>query len=294
MEDSPPSPSRSRDSNLLIPSLPDTNFQNHGIQLLKSPHFFTTRFNLNSIQALLFINIRTPNSSFKWCFLDPKNPKPLFSVPPIPAQSMIFHHQMFGFLILVLAHIIGGCLIDSWSKASHWAEVFDPVVGNWVAVPSPVDVKEKWMHGCAVIGDKVYAMADRGGVVYDTKELSWDVVKTEIDLGWRGRATVVDGVLFCYDYLGKIRGFDDNGGTWREANVGGNLCIYLGAEISIRKSSSSGGELWGSIVWSQVILVVPNSSSLVHCLAVGLFCNTIKCLHIFKKHVSSCVVCLRV
>ncbi|MCL7049256.1 hypothetical protein MKW94_025942 [Papaver nudicaule] len=92
-------------------------------------------------------------------------------------------------------HVIGGCLIDSWSKSSHWAEFFDPVVGNWVAVPSPVDVKEKWMHGCA-----------RWSCVYDTKELSWDVVKTEIDLGWRGRATVV----------GMIRGFDENEGCWKE------------------------------------------------------------------------------
>ncbi|KAI3893627.1 hypothetical protein MKX03_006205 [Papaver bracteatum] len=55
------------------------------------------------------------------------------------------------------------------------------------------------MHRRAVIGDKVYAMADRGRLVYDTKEMSWDVVKTEIDLGWRGRAIVVDGILFCYD-----------------------------------------------------------------------------------------------
>ncbi|KAI3974809.1 hypothetical protein MKX01_028069 [Papaver californicum] len=93
-------------------------------------------------------------------------------------------------------YIICGFLIDSWSKSSHWDEVFDPVVGNWEAVSSSVDVKEKWMHGCAVIGDKVYALADRGGVVYDTKELSWDVVKTDIDLGWRGRDTVVDG--FCF------------------------------------------------------------------------------------------------
>ncbi|KAI3856820.1 hypothetical protein MKX03_014138 [Papaver bracteatum] len=96
-------------------------------------------------------------------------------------------------------YVIGGCLVDSWFRSSHWAEVFDPVEGEWEAVPSLVDVKEKRMHRRAVIGDKVYAMADRGRLVYDTKELSWDVVKTEIDLGWRRRATVVDGILFCYD-----------------------------------------------------------------------------------------------
>ncbi|KAI3835504.1 hypothetical protein MKW92_023830 [Papaver armeniacum] len=353
----PPPPPPPTDSNLLIPDLPnDISLQciarvphiHHSNlslvskswnSLLRSPHFFNTRFNLNSTQTLLFINIRIHNSSFNWYFFDPKNPKSLFSVPSIPVQSIGSAFAALGHKIYVIGgsindipspnvwvfdsrfkkwelgprmrvgrefaaagvvngriYVIGGCLIDSWSKSTHWAEVFDPVVGNWEAVSSLVDVKEKWMHGCAVIGDKVYAMADRGGVVYDTKELSWDVVNTEIDLGWRGRATVVDGVLFCYDYLGKIRGFDENVGCWRElkgldsglhkflcgatmANVGGNLCVLwerkgMGkemeiwcAEISIRKGS---GELWGSIVWSQVIIVVPNGSSVVHCLAVGL------------------------
>ncbi|KAI3838639.1 hypothetical protein MKX03_030405 [Papaver bracteatum] len=69
-------------------------------------------------------------------------------------------------------YVIGGCLVDSWFRSSHWVEVFDPVEGEWEAVPSLVDVKEKRMHRRAVIGDKVYAMADRGRLVYYTKELS--------------------------------------------------------------------------------------------------------------------------
>ncbi|RZC43986.1 hypothetical protein C5167_036936 [Papaver somniferum] len=141
-----------------------------------------------------------------------------------------------------MIYVIGGCLVDSWFRSSHWAEVFDPIEGEWEVVPSPVDVKKKRVHGCAVIGDKVYAMADRGGVLYDTKELSWDAVKTGINLGWRGGATVVDGILFSYDYLGKIKNFDENVKWWRElkglgsglhkflcgatmAYVGGNLCV---------------------------------------------------------------------
>ncbi|KAI3850107.1 hypothetical protein MKW98_001051 [Papaver atlanticum] len=330
MEDSPPQP-QSRDSQLLIPDLPnDISLQciarvphiHHSNlslvskswnSLLRSSHFFDTRFNLNSTETRLFINIRVRNSSNKWYFFDPKNPKSPFPVPPIPVQSIGSAFAEIGHIIYVIGgsindipspnvwvfdslarefaaagvvhgriYVIGGCLVDSWFRSSHWAEVFDPVEGEWEAVPSPVDVKEKRMHRCAVIGDK---------------ELSWDVVKTEIDLGWRGRATVVDGILFCYDYLGKIKVFDENVGWWRElkglvsglhkflcgatmANVGGNLCVLwerkgMGkemeiccAEISIREDSCGGS--WGSIVWSQIILVVPNGASVVHCLAVGL------------------------
>ncbi|XP_010243345.1 PREDICTED: F-box/kelch-repeat protein SKIP6-like [Nelumbo nucifera] len=194
-------------------------------------------------------------------------------------------------------YVLGGCVVDSWARSTNWAEVFDPVTGSWTPVPSPVDVREKWMHGSAVIDEKIYAMADRGGIVYDPTKASWGYVSTELDLGWRGRAAVVDGVLYCYDYLGKIRGYDVKEGLWKElkgvekdlpkflcgatmANVGGRLCVVwegketgkqmeiLCAEVEVWKDSCGG--LWGSIVWSQVILVIPSGSSIVHCLSVGL------------------------
>ncbi|XP_043722617.1 F-box/kelch-repeat protein SKIP6 [Telopea speciosissima] len=192
-------------------------------------------------------------------------------------------------------YVMGGCLVDSWARSTNWAEVFDPVLGSWAPVPSPAEVREKWMHGSAVIEDKFYAMADRGGVFYDPFEASWGYVPTELDLGWRGRAAVVDGVLYCYDYLGKIRGYDVKEGIWKElkgvqkdlpkflcgatmANVGGRLSVIWEkkgtgkqmeiscAEVEVHNDSNGG--LWGSIVWSQVILVIPVGSSIVHCLAV--------------------------
>ncbi|KAK9163992.1 hypothetical protein Syun_004894 [Stephania yunnanensis] len=146
---------------------------------------------------------------------------------------------------------------------------------------------------------RIYAVADRGGVVFDPKEGSWGYVSKRMDLGWRGRAAVVDGVLYCYDYLGKIRGFVEEGGSvWKQvrgldkglpkfmcgatmANVGGNLCVLWEGkglpnqlEIScalIEICRDSFGELWGSILCSQVILVVPRGSSIVHCLDVAFF-----------------------
>ena len=194
-------------------------------------------------------------------------------------------------------YVMGGCLVDTWAKSTNWAEVFDPVVGNWATVASPIEVRGKWMHASAVVKDKVYAMADRGGVVFDPKEKVWGSVETELDMGWRGRAATVNDVLYCYDYLGKITGFDVEDGLWKEVkgiekglprflcgatmtNVDGKLVVIwegtgngkemeiLCAEIEVWKESD--GEIRGSIVWSDMILVVPCGSSIVHCLAVVL------------------------
>ncbi|KAH1097117.1 hypothetical protein J1N35_014038 [Gossypium stocksii] len=36
------------------------------------------------------------------------------------------------------------------------------------------------------------------------------------DNGWQGKAYVINGVLFCYDCLGNITGYDVNERTWKE------------------------------------------------------------------------------
>lgn len=199
-------------------------------------------------------------------------------------------------------YVIGGCLVDTWAKNKNWAEVFDPETDTWQpVVHTECEVREKWMHASVVIGGKIYAMADRGGVKFDPKEMSWNIVETELDIGWRGRGCVIDGVLYCYDYLGNIRGFDGN--MWRDvkglvegegvekkglslprflcgatlANVGGNLVVVWEgkgageveiwcAEIEVEKGE--GRELWGKILWSNLVLKVPKGSMIVNCAAV--------------------------
>ncbi|KAK0591436.1 hypothetical protein LWI29_001790 [Acer saccharum] len=192
-------------------------------------------------------------------------------------------------------YVIGGCLVDNWSRSRNWAEVFDPKTGSWNPVSSQIEIRDKWMHASAVIDDKMYAMADRGGVKYNPENQSWESVETEVDLGWRGRGCVVDGVLYCYDYLGKIRGFDTKKGEWTElrgveglprflcgatmTNLGGKLVVvweengWSGKEMGIRCAEIvvervGDGELWGKIGWSDVVLSVPKGSSIVHCMAV--------------------------
>lgn len=191
-------------------------------------------------------------------------------------------------------YVMGGCVVDNWSRSMNWAEVFDPVTGSWAPVASPIEVREKWMHASAVIGDRVYAVADRGGVVYDVGMDKWGNVSKRLDLGWRSRAAVVGGVLYCYDYLGKIRGYDVKDDSWKElkgvetalprflcgatmANLDGRLCVLweakgsgkevaiMCAEIEVWKEGD--GSLNGKMLWSDVILVAPNGTGIVHCMA---------------------------
>lgn len=106
-------------------------------------------------------------------------------------------------------------MVDNWARSKNWAEVYDPKTGKWNSVPSPIQIRDKLMHASAVIDGKVYAMADRNGVCYEVKSGNWETVDSDLDNGWRGRACVIDGVLFCYDYLGNIRGYNVKEGTWK-------------------------------------------------------------------------------
>ncbi|KAJ0653112.1 putative F-box domain, kelch-type beta propeller, F-box-like domain superfamily [Helianthus annuus] len=180
-------------------------------------------------------------------------------------------------------YVMGGCVVDNRLKAVNWAEVYDPEVGEWGPVGSlEVEGKDKWMHACAVIDGRIYAMADRGGVVYDVVGREWGRVPKRLDLGWRGRAVVIDGVLYCYDYLGKIRGYDVERDVWKELRgvekglpkflcVGGKVMDVMCAEIDVRKDEDGG--LSGSVLWVDVILSVPVGSSILHCMAVALILN---------------------
>ncbi|KAL6145745.1 hypothetical protein ACLB2K_056430 [Fragaria x ananassa] len=110
-------------------------------------------------------------------------------------------------------YLINDYVTDSWTRSECCAEALDPSTGLKEAVASPVEVWAKWMHVSAVIDKRVYALADWGGVVYDPKSRVWEGVEKRMDE--RGRACVVHGMLYCYDYLGKIRGFDAKNRVWK-------------------------------------------------------------------------------
>ncbi|MBA0798090.1 hypothetical protein Gohar_008720, partial [Gossypium harknessii] len=89
------------------------------------------------------------------------------------------------------------------------------------------------------------------------------------------RGYVINGVKFCYDCLGNIRGYDVNERTWKElkglssflcsatmANLGGKLMV-------IEVKTNEARELWGNIECLDVVLLVPREASIIHCLAVA-------------------------
>lgn len=68
-------------------------------------------------------------------------------------------------------YVIGGCVVDTWARSKYWAEVFDPKTRIWDSVDSAQDnlLREKWMHASVVINNRIYAMADRNGVIYEPR-----------------------------------------------------------------------------------------------------------------------------
>ncbi|KAK1309436.1 F-box/kelch-repeat protein SKIP6 [Acorus calamus] len=168
-------------------------------------------------------------------------------------------------------HVIGGCLpwSPSWAESLHGS--------GWAPVPSPVEVREKWMHGSAVVDGRILVVADRDGLEFDPRNGGrWSAVSTVLDMGWRGKAAVVDGVIYSYDFLRKIKGYDRGADVWRPvegidaelprflcgatlANVGGRLfVVWEGgsgggkhleiacAEIEVWRESPSGALRGGS------------------------------------------------
>lgn len=198
-------------------------------------------------------------------------------------------------------YALGGCLPSTPS----WAESLDPTTNNWTPLPCPLHLRDKWMHGNAVLGGKLLALADRGGVMFDPATAEWGPVSTTLDLGWKGRAAVVNGLLYSYDYLGKIKGYDPATDRWtavegldRElprflcgatlAGLGGQLCLVwegssrVGVQLTrwrkmeviscalIDVSRTEEGGLRGSLVWKEDVLAVPRGSAVAHCVAVEL------------------------
>uniref|UniRef100_R7WBQ1 FKB95-like N-terminal Kelch domain-containing protein n=1 Tax=Aegilops tauschii TaxID=37682 RepID=R7WBQ1_AEGTA len=111
--------------------------------------------------------------------------------------------------------VAGGCVPSS----PFWAEALDLASphARWSTVPSPDHLREKWMHGCVSLAGKVLAVADRGGLVYNPAAPpgeAWAPVSPVLDMGWKGRAAVVGGILYSYDYMGQVKGYDPDTDSW--------------------------------------------------------------------------------
>ncbi|KAF3655774.1 hypothetical protein FXO38_14525, partial [Capsicum annuum] len=130
---------------------------------LNSSALYNTQSLLRTTETFLYLNLCI-NFTFHWYTLISHK---LFPVCSMPVKSIRSDFAVLGSKIYVIGRSI--------------SEI--PSNNMWVFL-------------------LVYAIEDRGGVVYDVKECQWESVLKRLDLSWRGRASVVGRVLYCYDYLG--------------------------------------------------------------------------------------------
>ncbi|GJN10705.1 hypothetical protein PR202_ga28822 [Eleusine coracana subsp. coracana] len=205
--------------------------------------------------------------------------------------------------------VAGGCVPSS----PFWAEALDlsSPDAKWDPIASPPHLREKWMHGWVSLAGKVLAVADRGGLSYDPAappSEAWAPVSPVLDMGWKGRAAVVGDILYSYDYLGKVKGYDPDTYSWSTveglekelpkflsgatlANVGGllylvwegkwkgkgkgagevrSMVVIEWAGIEVRRDEE--GRLRGKVVSRDTVVFpdAPRGSAITHCIAVEL------------------------
>ncbi|XP_043694653.1 F-box/kelch-repeat protein SKIP6-like [Telopea speciosissima] len=95
-------------------------------------------------------------------------------------------------------YVLGGSINDIPSS-TVW--IFDSRFSRWEIGPKMCVGRE--FATVDVLNGKIYVM---GGCLVDSwaRSTNWAEV------------AVVDGVLYCYNYLGKIRGYDVKEGIWKE------------------------------------------------------------------------------
>ncbi|KAJ3702663.1 hypothetical protein LUZ61_006368 [Rhynchospora tenuis] len=196
-------------------------------------------------------------------------------------------------------YAIGGCLPSS----EVWAESLNPFDGSpqWVTIDSPVHVRKKTMHGCLLLSGQILALAVWGGVAYDPGQntgscSAWGPVPKQLNLGWIGKAVVMNDIVYSCDYMGRIVGYDARMDKWRTvlgidenlpkfhngvtlANLHGVLCVIWKQRSNENKSKEmmvdwvgigvtdlGSDGLHGSILWWETVaLGVPRGSAISHC-----------------------------
>ncbi|KAG2244542.1 hypothetical protein Bca52824_093629 [Brassica carinata] len=194
-------------------------------------------------------------------------------------------------------YVIGGC--DPLSP--NWVEAFDLKSQTWESVRTGLDnvgqVYEKTIRSF-VMDDKIYLADRKSSFVYDPKEssLERDLL---LDKRWSVVSCVVDDKLYCFGrqdvftiwefdpvsrVWSQLKGIEDLRPDYRRGrgskmvNYGGRLVILCNlencstteiwcAEIGLERRE--GGEVWGTILWSSLVLASEDPSTIIRSLAVS-------------------------
>ncbi|KAL2344642.1 hypothetical protein Fmac_005927 [Flemingia macrophylla] len=141
--------------------------------------------------------------------------------------------------------------------------------GSSTAASSPTEMQEKWMHARAVIGNTVYAMADRSGIAFRCgRRIGSRVAGEGVRAWWRGFYTAMT-------IWGKPKGL------MLARCVGGTEGVGEGfVEVSMWGHH---GYLGGKL-WSGKVLSIPKGSSIMHCSSV-VVCEFSEALYVAEQKV---------
>ncbi|KAK1371612.1 hypothetical protein POM88_037704 [Heracleum sosnowskyi] len=190
-------------------------------------------------------------------------------------------------------YVMGGFSNDDLEKSKYWMEKLDFNSDVWEVVHCPDEVKDKVIYATCVVDSEIYAMTRKGWMVFNTMTEEWRIIDRAMifNFRWGGRLAVASGVIYCYDFSGKIWGYIVQKDEWKELTgtlpvissgvtifgLYGKLCVVW--EVNCRKETKimyadievaekSDGGLSGSVSWSGAIFYLAPGSVLAHSLSV--------------------------
>ncbi|KAG2261343.1 hypothetical protein Bca52824_068422 [Brassica carinata] len=147
-----------------------------------------------------------------------------------------------------------------------------------------------------VMNEKIYMMDCKRSYVYDPKKNKWER-ENSLNSEWQVGSCVIDNMLYTFGIENGVRVYNPKARTWRSlkgvdedlpdmrgieggsrmANHGGKLVILFKrnesgetkiwcTEIALERRGQ--GELWGKVLWSNIVATFKNSPTIVQCLDV--------------------------
>ncbi|KAL0737695.1 hypothetical protein Bca4012_013905 [Brassica carinata] len=192
-------------------------------------------------------------------------------------------------------YVLGGC--DKKKSSKDWVEVFDLKNQTWESLPGLCNKKlHEVTLNSFVMNEKIYMMDCKRSYVYDPKKNKWQR-ENSLNSEWQVGSCVIDNMLYTFGIENGVRVYNPKARTWRSlkgvdedlpdmrgieggprmANHGGKLVILFKrnesgetkiwcTEIALERRGQ--GELWGKVLWSNIVATFKNSPTIVQCLDV--------------------------
>ncbi|KAL5544959.1 hypothetical protein UlMin_008743 [Ulmus minor] len=219
-------------------------------------------------QPLLFAFHRKPNNNYK------ENASHFVPIPPCPSKLWGSSYATLGSKIYVIGGgllnslpttevWILDCRLHTWERgpsmrvprlspsvvvfegkiyviagrrlATPPVEVFDPAIGRWEVIPSPIDLRDqiRSISNSFMIGGGLIGITYNTMVVLDTTTRTWrKLPESACFLGPTMCSTCsVDGIVYGCDKTGAIYGLDTSKGEWKRIKMMLTLLGLYGFKI---------------------------------------------------------------